>query len=230
MPEMDYHMVVTSKTDPSKTHTFDKYIKSSGRWNSANEFDVVLPADEYNVHFLRVITSQATASQSSTCWGGEASRAIDGRSETHYGSNSVTHTCGPSQSNYVEPGWWKVDLGSEGVIAKIEVLNQGDSYGLDKIVGAFVEVLNENQDVVATSATITDVQDKYKFYFEDVAGRFVRIVQPEPKPIHVAEVYVFGPSTPRTIDRAMVMTGWGATGLWISGDEGSDQAVGIQRP
>lgn len=48
--EMDYQMVVTSKTDPSKTHTFD--------WSHANEFDVVLPSDEYNIHFLRVSDGQ----------------------------------------------------------------------------------------------------------------------------------------------------------------------------
>ncbi|KAL7546134.1 hypothetical protein ACHAWF_009474, partial [Thalassiosira exigua] len=54
LPDMDYRMVVTSKSDPSKTHTFDKYVRHSGLWRHASEFDVVLPSDEYNVHFLRV--------------------------------------------------------------------------------------------------------------------------------------------------------------------------------
>lgn len=53
-PPVDYQMVVTSKTDPAKTFVFDKYLKQSGLWYFANQFDVVLPLDDYSVHFLRV--------------------------------------------------------------------------------------------------------------------------------------------------------------------------------
>jgi len=53
-PAFDYQMMVTSKTDPSKTFLFDKYIRQSGLWYHANQFDVVLPLDDYSVHFLRV--------------------------------------------------------------------------------------------------------------------------------------------------------------------------------
>mmetsp|Transcript_7650 Transcript_7650/g.10558 ORF Transcript_7650/g.10558 Transcript_7650/m.10558 type:complete len:1025 (+) Transcript_7650:187-3261(+) len=47
----DYQMVVASETNSAKVFTFDKYIT----FNSANtQFDVVLPLDNYNVHFLRL--------------------------------------------------------------------------------------------------------------------------------------------------------------------------------
>jgi len=53
-PSLDYQMVVTSKTDPDKVFIYDKYIIQAGLWYQANQFDVVLPLDEYSVHFLTV--------------------------------------------------------------------------------------------------------------------------------------------------------------------------------
>ncbi|KAL7553859.1 hypothetical protein ACHAWF_017192 [Thalassiosira exigua] len=134
-----------------------------------------------------LITSQAVAAQSSTCWEGDASRAIDGGTAVVYTSNSVTHTCG-------EPNdWWKVDLGSEQVVAKVEVLNRWDDCCRDVNIGAHVEILDANEAVVATSAPIVDVQYKYTFDFADVTGRYVRIVQPGGKSIQLAEVDVLAP-------------------------------------
>ena len=57
-PESDYQMVVTSKSDPSKTFTFDKHIRQSGNWYFSKEFDVVLPSDDYGVHFLNMTDGQ----------------------------------------------------------------------------------------------------------------------------------------------------------------------------
>jgi len=53
-PSLDYQMVVTSETDQSKTFTFDKDMRQLGRWYKGKEFDVVLPSDDYNVHFLSI--------------------------------------------------------------------------------------------------------------------------------------------------------------------------------
>ena len=52
-----------------------------------------------------------TASQSSTGFGGVASRAIDGNRNGTYNAGSVTHTLtGP------QPVFWEVDLGSDSHI------------------------------------------------------------------------------------------------------------------
>ena len=57
-PELDYQMVVTSKTNSSKFFTYDKYMRKAGNWYHATWFDVVLPLDDYRVHFLSIPDGQ----------------------------------------------------------------------------------------------------------------------------------------------------------------------------
>src|SRR3954452_15332870 len=45
------------------------------------------------------------ATQSSTGWGGAASRAVDGNTDGNFFDNSVTHTLLEANA------WWEVDLG-----------------------------------------------------------------------------------------------------------------------
>src|SRR5688572_11161763 len=54
------------------------------------------------------------AVQSTTGFGGEASRAVDGNTSGLYGNNSVTHTADPDPA----PSW-EVDLGEEFGIERI---------------------------------------------------------------------------------------------------------------
>ena len=61
------------------------------------------------------------ATQSSTDFGGEASRAIDGNTNgIYYGANSTTHT--RQEAN----PWWEVDLGAEKPIERIALWNRTD--------------------------------------------------------------------------------------------------------
>jgi hypothetical protein len=46
------------------------------------------------------------AQQSSTGWGGDPRRAVDGNPDGNYGANSVSHTENQAQA------WWQVDLGA----------------------------------------------------------------------------------------------------------------------
>ncbi|MBL7222692.1 MAG: discoidin domain-containing protein, partial [Candidatus Brocadiae bacterium] len=65
----------------------------------------------------------AIATQSSTAFGGVASRAIDGNTDGNWGSGSTTHTAG-------EPGsWWEVDLGREFLLKNIQLFNRSDCCG-----------------------------------------------------------------------------------------------------
>ena len=65
-----------------------------------------------------------TAAQSTTAWGGEAKRAIDGNTSDKYSSNSITHTT----ENLPDPTW-EVDLGRVVPVEKVVVWNRGDGYG-----------------------------------------------------------------------------------------------------
>jgi hypothetical protein len=64
-----------------------------------------------------------SASQTSTGWGGPASKAIDGNSASNYPSASCTHT------HRHQGAWWQVNLGSSEVVSKVKVTNRGDCCG-----------------------------------------------------------------------------------------------------
>ncbi|NIP98730.1 MAG: hypothetical protein GWO24_37115, partial [Akkermansiaceae bacterium] len=57
---------------------------------------------------------------SSTAFGGEASRAIDGNTDGNYGSNSVTHTSSEADS------FWQVDLQVTAEISAVVLYNRAD--------------------------------------------------------------------------------------------------------
>jgi endoglucanase Acf2/chitodextrinase len=60
------------------------------------------------------------ATQSSTGYGGDAGKAVDGNTDGRYANGSVTHTYGSTQP------WWQVDLGQASVITSVNVFNRTD--------------------------------------------------------------------------------------------------------
>jgi len=61
-----------------------------------------------------------TASQSSTDFGGAASRAIDGSTDGNWNAGSVTHT---AKQDYP---WWQLDLGRVESVAQVTLYNRTD--------------------------------------------------------------------------------------------------------
>ncbi|MDG7578559.1 discoidin domain-containing protein [Streptococcus pneumoniae] len=59
--------------------------------------------------------------QSSTAFGGDTRRAVDGKVDGNYGHNSVTHT------NFQSKPWWQVDLAKEETIRQINIYNRTDT-------------------------------------------------------------------------------------------------------
>ena len=59
--------------------------------------------------------------QSSTAFGGDASRAVDGKTDGDFGRQSVTHT------NFQSKPWWQVDLDKEETIHQINIFNRTDT-------------------------------------------------------------------------------------------------------
>lgn len=58
------------------------------------------------------------ATQSSTAYGADASRAVDGNTDGNFFNNSVTHTA--------DSGWWQVDLGSAQRVGNVVLWNRTD--------------------------------------------------------------------------------------------------------
>ena len=68
------------------------------------------------------IATKGSAKQSSTSNGGEASHAIDGRTDGSFGTGTQTH----SQENENNP-WWELDLGGDRSVESVTVWNRTDA-------------------------------------------------------------------------------------------------------
>ena len=130
------------------------------------------------------VARQGTATQSSLCWGGVPSRAIDGNTAQNWGSNSISHTC-----NEATP-WWMVDLGSEQTIGTVVLWNRMDEGNRDRFIDSEVQVLDENEVVVASQPIINSISKNY-IYFEGVVGRYVRVLKMRYGDMNIAELQVF---------------------------------------
>jgi hypothetical protein len=108
---------------------------------------VELPGDGKYLHVAEVqvyrgdtnVALGKAAKQSTTDWGGSASRAVDGNTSGNYWSNSVTHTA--FQSN----PWWEVDLGSMTDVDRIVVWNRTDGGLSHRLDGARIVLLNASR-------------------------------------------------------------------------------------
>lgn len=90
------------------------------------------------------IALHGTVTQSSTDFGGDASRAIDGNTDGIYTKNSTTHT---AVSN--DP-WWELDLGSAKSVEQLAVWNRTDNGLQSRLDGAVVTLLDESRNIVFT--------------------------------------------------------------------------------
>lgn len=132
-----------------------------------------------------LITDSVEASQSTTCHGGVASRAIDGNTNGYWHMGSVMHTCDGTNS------WWKVDLKrDDAIVTSVTVTNRKDCCQ-DRLLNTNLEILDADGTVVATQA-FEGIKDVYEFTFPQVVGRTVRIQRNQWGVINVAEVQVFG--------------------------------------
>lgn len=66
------------------------------------------------------LAAQGIATQSSTDFGGDAARAIDGDRDGDHFNNSVTHTGRQRQP------WWQVDLGKQAELESLQIYNRED--------------------------------------------------------------------------------------------------------
>lgn len=85
------------------------------------------------------VATSGKAKQSSTAFNGSASRAIDGKTDGAFGSNTITHT----KENDKKP-WWEVDLGDEKPIESVVVWNRSENNGqyASRLDGYTLEVLD----------------------------------------------------------------------------------------
>ncbi|MFM8891875.1 MAG: DUF1553 domain-containing protein, partial [Planctomycetia bacterium] len=90
------------------------------------------------------------ATQSSTDFGGDAARAVDGVTDGDYfAKNSVTHTAANDDP------WWEVDLGGPTAIRQVVIWNRTDGGTGNRLVGARVSILDAARQPVWTGTVET---------------------------------------------------------------------------
>jgi len=137
------------------------------------------------------------SAQSSTGFGGDAERAIDGNSSGIYRDQSITHTVAENQP------WWQVDLGQVSNIESIEVFNRVDSTLGDRL-SDFVVFITQDDPTGRSFEDLLNDADVWNYSHTGVpsettmitvgnVGRFVRVQLPgSDNPLALAEVVVMG--------------------------------------
>lgn len=88
------------------------------------------------------VAMSGVATQSTTDFGGDAPRAIDGNTSGVYIENSVTH------SAISKDPWLEIDLKQSAAIDKVVLWNRTDATTGDRLGGAIVKLLAEDRSVV----------------------------------------------------------------------------------
>ena len=133
------------------------------------------------------IAAHKSASQSSTAYGADASRAVDGNRDNDYGNRSVTHT------DFQDHSWWKVDLEKEEGVGTVRIYNRGDSNVGDRLSNFDVILLDKDGNEEARQHVDSlNNQPTVDVQFSGVDARYVKIELNKSKtPLSLAEVEVY---------------------------------------
>ena len=145
---------------------------------SAQEIsDLFASADEaFNVAQGQV------ASQSSTAFGGSASRAVDGNTNSLWRNSSITHTANPS---------WQVNLGSPHDIYEIDLYKKIDSQELLGTLSNFTVSVIDSNGQTTYSKNFTSYPDpSLTISTGGVSGQIVRVELNGSGDLSLAEVEV----------------------------------------
>ena len=126
------------------------------------------------------------ATQSSTAYGGNANRALDGNTNSSYSQNSVTHT------NFEKQAWWQVDLGRNEQVGLVRLFNRGDGELAKRLSNFDVILYNENNEEVSRQYIQQLTSNQLNVQFNGKIGRYVRVqLHHEYQALSLAEVEVF---------------------------------------
>jgi F5/8 type C domain-containing protein/PEP-CTERM motif-containing protein len=155
------------------------------------------------------------AFQSSTDYGGVASRANDGDTNGNYGGNSVTHT-----ASFDATPFWQVDLLNTYNIEEIDVWNRTDCCS-GRLTNFRVSILDSSSLEVYGQDFYTGggFPNPTLQIFTSASGQFVKVMKynnPDPgfnddRDLSLAEVQVFGSQiVPEPSTLALIAVGLGS--------------------
>ena len=161
------------------------------------------------------IAPQGTAKQSTTANGGDAARAIDGRTDGTYASGTQTHT----RENSKNP-WWEVDAGGEHPIDSVVVWNRTDDdlgkrldgFTLAILDGSRHEVFKKTDNAAPAESARIEVGGDALGALRRAAIRAVVSMNHEPEAVFVAlsDLVARGEEVPTAAQglRAIPRTSW----------------------
>ncbi|HXX93001.1 MAG TPA: DUF1553 domain-containing protein, partial [Planctomycetota bacterium] len=141
----DLARVTALKVEPAAGKLSLSLWPVEGKNTTARFVRIELPGKQRYLHLAEVqvisggvnVASKGKASQSSTDFGGEAKRAIDGNTNGDYNANSVSHT------KQEDNPWWEVDLGKAVPIEKVVLWNRTDGGLQERMKGYVVKLLDD---------------------------------------------------------------------------------------
>ena len=126
------------------------------------------------------------ATQSSTAYGGDANRALDGNTNNNYAQNSVTHT------NFEKQAWWQVDLGRSEQVGLVRLFNRGDGELAKRLSNFDVILYDEKGQEISKQFVKQLTSNQLDVQFNGKIGRYVRVqLHHEYQALSLAEVEVF---------------------------------------
>lgn len=139
------------------------------------------------------------ASQSSTAFGGDAQRAVDGNTNNAYWGSSVTHTA------FQDNAWWQVDLEKDENIGLVRLYNRGDGEVASRLSNFDVVLTNnQGQEVERKHYKSLEGQPVLDVKLPAVTARFVRVELKERNtPLSLAEVEVYRSVLPITNEKSV---------------------------
>ncbi len=200
--EIIYNVNQDIEGDSVATYTYKFETASSDGPNSADTLTLI-PSAECSVfnpintttvcHIPSAVDSRnialnGVATQSSTDYGGVASRAIDGNTDGIYNSGSTTHTAGGEAIP-----WWQVDLLSEYNIDQIEIFGRTDDCCKDRLSNFTVYILDSSGDTTFSQFFASYPDPSVTVDAGGVRGKIVRI-ELDGGVISLAEVEVYDAS------------------------------------
>ncbi|GMH44734.1 hypothetical protein BSKO_12686 [Bryopsis sp. KO-2023] len=158
-----------------------------------------------------LVSLHKPAKQSSTAYGGDAGRAVDGNVNTNFGSRSCTHT------KSTKSPWWQVDLGKSFKITRIVITNRGDCCW--KRLTGFNLYVGDKQPFTSNPTCVTNGKQgkgEAREWHCPLTGRFVTISLKGSGYLTLCEVQVF----------ASVTDGGSAGPSFTPGGSGSPTSIG----
>ncbi|MEQ9304732.1 MAG: discoidin domain-containing protein, partial [Marinoscillum sp.] len=152
--------VVTAQSAGSATITV---TTDDGGYTDSSTITVNDPSTGSN------LALSGTASQSSTGYGGVASRAIDGNTAGNWSSGTITHT------NAEAYPWWEVDLGSAHSIGDIVIYNRTDGCCIQRLTNFTVSVLTSSRSEVFSQTFTSYPNPSVTLNAGDVSGQIIRV-------------------------------------------------------